>query len=101
MLVATFRGRARPFLHKSSLPFFQPHSRETTEGGYPSLCNCLKDDYGGLSEEAPRAQHHHSVTLKPVRVSGRIETCVPVSASDPAAVCPAQLSHLGVVLVVR
>ena len=56
---------------------------------YPSLCNCPKDDYGGLSEEAPRAQHQHSVTLKPVRVSGRIETCIPVSSADSAAVCPA------------
>ena len=51
------------------------------------LCNCPKDDYGGLSEEAPRAQHHHSVTLKPVRVSGRIETCIPVTSADQVGEC--------------
>ena len=55
-------------------PFQQSHS---------VISDCAiekRTNYGGFSEEAPRIQHHRTVTLPPVRVSGRIETCIPVSS---------------------
>ena len=59
-MTAIFRELARRFLHGSSLPFFQPHSRETTEGFTlvqdQNTLPCAigkRTIYGGLPFEEP------------------------------------------------
>ena len=86
-MTAIFRELARRFLHGSSLPFFQSHSRETTEWVTlvqdQSAKPCAiekRTNYGGLPFEDPPESASPTVTLTPVRVSGRLHgSCFPVS----------------------